>query len=318
MQSSKQGRNESRGFCPSRRAVIVSLIICLLLVLVMLGRESLDALDTNPLFTHSNELSLQAPEWLGFDVTLKSPAAIPIRGVKSDAKLLDERKKLSYEGEGEPEHIGGFKKNDSQSFEPQLWTWMINILRVSSLIDVGCGVGISTKWFLDNGVNVTCVEGSPSAVQNSLVPERVVEHDYTQGPWWDSDKIYDAVWSCEFLEHVDPQHIANYMATFSRARMVFATHAIWGGWHHVVIRETWWWVQIFKDYGFEYMPELTKKSKDVITKEGGSYFRRRGMVYRNLRYPWKTDFESVYFHARRDWSNIGLPPSQAKKRVVSE
>jgi len=60
---------------------------------------------------------------------------------------------------------------------------MINILGVSSVIDVGCGVGVSSKWFLDNGVNVTCVEGSPSGVQNSLVPEIVVEHDYSKGPW---------------------------------------------------------------------------------------------------------------------------------------
>jgi len=68
---------------------------------------------------------------------------------------------------------------------------MVNILGVSSMIDVGCGRGISTKWFLDNGVDSICVEGSPSAVKSSTIPGHVIEHDYTKGPWWDHTKVYD-------------------------------------------------------------------------------------------------------------------------------
>jgi len=288
--------------------------ILLALFLINVGSWSVKAVDESPVTLDTTKPVLTQPnKWLGYDVSLNSPAPVPIRGVKTDQSLLEKREKLGYQGKGEPEHVGGFLKNDSNSFEPQLWTWMINILGVSSLIDVGCGVGVSSKWFLDNGVNVTCVEGSPSGVRDSLVPEIVVEHDYSKGPWWDSNMTYDAAWSCEFLEHIDVDCVANYMATFSRARLVFASHAIWGGWHHVAIRETWWWVQLFKDYGFEYMPQLTDLSRKVISKSGMSYFRHQGMVFRNLRFSWKTDFEMVYFAGKKDWKNFGIQPGRAGK-----
>jgi len=113
---------------------------------------------------------------------LTSPPPRSIRGVEVNKTLLEERKRYQYQGEGEPEHVGGFKYNDTDTFDPLLWTWMVNVLAVSSLIDVGCGVGVSTRWFLDHGVDATCVEGSPSGVNRSLVPENVIEHDYSLGP----------------------------------------------------------------------------------------------------------------------------------------
>ena len=36
---------------------------------------------------------------------------------------------------------------------------MVDNFGVKSVIDVGCGRGISTKWFLDRKLDVLCVEG---------------------------------------------------------------------------------------------------------------------------------------------------------------
>ena len=50
-------------------------------------------------------------------------------------------------------------------------------------------------------VRGTCVEGSHDAVMNSIVPnkeERVVEHDFSRGPWW-PDRTVDAAWAVEFV-----------------------------------------------------------------------------------------------------------------------
>jgi len=44
-----------------------------------------------------------------------------------------------------------------------------------------------------------------------------------------------------------------------------------------------------------------------------SYFRHQGMVFRNLRFPWKTDFEMVYFAGKKDWKNFGIPAGTAGK-----
>jgi len=232
--------------------------------------------------------------WPGYDVNKRSPLPLPIRGVEEDYKLRHERKIKGYMGGGEPEHVGGFLKNDPKSFEPVLWTWMVDVLGAWSMIDVGCGRGISTKWFLDKGLDVTCVEGSPSGVETTEVPGKVIEHDYTKGPWWDHEKTWDFAWSCEFLEHMDVEYVDNYMATFARARLIFATHSTWGGWHHATIREMWWWIELFRDYGFEFMPQLTMVTRRLIEREDISYYRHHGMVFRNLRIPWKKEFEKTY------------------------
>ena len=72
---------------------------------------------------------------------------------------------------------------------------MVEWLGVKSIVDVGCGRGISTSWFALHGLHsVTCVEGSHDAVTKSLLPGlmkkiskttklELVEHDFSRGPW---------------------------------------------------------------------------------------------------------------------------------------
>lgn len=78
------------------------------------------------------------------------------------------------------------------------------VLGIHSILDVGCGRGISTSWFIMNGMDTLCVEGSHDAYLNSVLPDKdkqMVEHDFSRGPYWPA-KTYDAVWCVEFLEHV--------------------------------------------------------------------------------------------------------------------
>ena len=53
------------------------------------------------------------------------------------------------------------------------------------MLDVGCGKGVSTSWFVTHELDfVQCVEGSHDAVTQSIVPnskEHVVEHDFSRG-----------------------------------------------------------------------------------------------------------------------------------------
>ena len=69
------------------------------------------------------------------------------------------------------------------------------------MLDVGCGKGISTSWFIMHGLDfVQCVEGSHDAVSESIIPnseKHVVEHDFPRGPWW-PDRTVDVPWAFEF------------------------------------------------------------------------------------------------------------------------
>ena len=148
-----------------------------------------------------------------------------------------------------------------------LWNWMQKVLNVRSMVDVGCGRGISTKWFLDHGSEVLCVEGSHDAVEQSLLPRSViVEHDFSRGPWW-PNATYDLAWSVEFLEHVGRHYAQNYMPIFRRSALAFVTHSTWGGWHHVEVHNEWWWKARFAAQGFQYSPELTKAARAQARKK---------------------------------------------------
>jgi SAM-dependent methyltransferase len=112
-----------------------------------------------------------------------------------------------YGGIGDKQHLGGFTDLDHHGVSPAAWKWMVKYVGVHSVLDVGCGRGISTSWFYFHGVDVLCVEGSHDAVERTVLPDKnlVVEHDFSRGPWW-PEKTYDAVWCVEFLEHVREQY----------------------------------------------------------------------------------------------------------------
>eukprot|EP00957_Ditylum_brightwellii_P092498 7044000-Ditylum_brightwellii.AAC.1 len=71
---------------------------------------------------------------------------------------------------------------------------MIEKLGIKSFLDIGCGRGFSTSWFVLHGVDAMCAEGSHDAIERTIIPEpdkRLVEHDFSRGPWW-PEKTYDA------------------------------------------------------------------------------------------------------------------------------
>ena len=138
---------------------------------------------------------------------------------------------------------------------------MLGILGVRSVLDIGCGRGISTSYFLEKGARVLCLEGSHDAVLNSFLPlDKIVEHDFTRGPYW-PQQTFDACWCVEFLEHVSRHYIKNYMPSFHKCAIVFTTRSEWGGYHHVEVHPEWWWIARFHSQGFIYDASLTAATK---------------------------------------------------------
>eukprot|EP00747_Dinoflagellata_sp_TGD_P212059 gnl/TRDRNA2_/TRDRNA2_85194_c0_seq3.p1 gnl/TRDRNA2_/TRDRNA2_85194_c0~~gnl/TRDRNA2_/TRDRNA2_85194_c0_seq3.p1 ORF type:complete len:350 (+),score=50.63 gnl/TRDRNA2_/TRDRNA2_85194_c0_seq3:74-1123(+) len=185
-----------------------------------------------------------------------------------------------YGGTGDPPHLGGWIMNDTDTQSPRLWDWMINELNIHSVIDVGCGRGISTKYFLDSGLDARCVEGSKDAVKNAVIPQELIHvHDYAKGAFV-PNKTVDAAWSIEFLEHVGRQYMPNYMETFKKAALIFVSHSLWGGYHHVEVHDQWWWKARMAAQGFIYSDELTQLAhkeahdgRELIQLPGGGVKR---------------------------------------------
>jgi hypothetical protein len=170
-----------------------------------------------------------------------------------------------YGGEIDKPHLGGFTEIDINGLSPAVWTYMVQTIGIKSVLDVGCGRGISTTWFLMHNVDALCIEGSHDAYLRSMLPDKstqMVEHDFTRGPYW-PEKTYDAVWSVEFLEHVGRNYMKNYIPSFRKAALLFATRSKFGGWHHVEVHEEEWWILKLELHGFKYSPELTSKIRQI-------------------------------------------------------
>jgi Methyltransferase domain len=147
---------------------------------------------------------------------------------------------------------------------------MITDLGVHSVIDVGCGYGISFSWLDLHGCDVICLEGSHDAVVNNMLPDipnQVIVHDFSRGPFW-SGKTYDAMWSVEFLEHVGFQYHFNYIAAFRKAAILFVTSSRWGGWHHVEVHSDEWWIHKHESYDFRFDQNLSNKASEIVKTEG--------------------------------------------------
>jgi len=259
--------------------------------------------------------------------SIKSASNHPSDDAKKilDQHALDQLKQkreenVKYGGADiDPEHLGGFVTNDSDTYERELWEWFIDLFNVSSILDVGCGMGYSTAFFKNHlqhkwrgQENVLCVEGSKDAVDQSLVPSLTVHHDYTKGPWW-PDQTFDMVWSAEFLEHVDEEYMINYMSTFKKAKFILVTHSIWGGWHHSCVHESPWWIAHFEAFGFQYQTKLTEMARDhcpmvknrlkysyhKVTPEGHrgmSHFHFHGLIFVNRLFLHRlTPFDEAFF-----------------------
>lgn len=202
--------------------------------------------------------------------------AVALPSVRISAKESVKIDRKIYGGEGDKAHLGGFTSFDPHGVSPTLWKHMVEWLGVKSLLDVGCGIGTSTAWFVTHGLEfVQCVEGSHDAVTKSLLPklpqwkkEMIVEHDFSRGPWW-PDRTVDVVWSVEFLEHVGRNFQHNYFTAFRKAALIFVTHSNWGGWHHVEVHDEKWWRARMEMMGFIYSEDLTEEmtGKASLDKE---------------------------------------------------
>lgn len=183
-------------------------------------------------------------------------------------------------------HLGGYVigKPAPGTWCPEIWDWSMDTLGVSSMLDIGCGLGYVMQYYAGRGKQVLGVDGSPSAIAQHLMSERVVQHDYTKGAWQPAE-TYDMIWSSEFLEHVEEQYLPHFMDTFKMAKhYIFVTFAVPGqqGHHHVNLQYADYWIAHFAEIGFTYEAELTAHARALLPEKGlqGMQFRDKGLVFK--------------------------------------
>jgi hypothetical protein len=119
------------------------------------------------------------------DLPLQDAVALPSIRVVDEKEIKREGHTGNYYGgKGDKPHLGGFANNnvDMDGVSPATWKFMIERHGIKSMLDVGCGRGVSTSWFHMHGADAQCVEGSHDAWEQSLIPNEIrTEHDFSRG-----------------------------------------------------------------------------------------------------------------------------------------
>ena len=253
---------------PFSRFQVIMLILCALsLHRISLGPELLSG-SRNAEYDQPGSSSGQHPSYIN-PLSIPEGKAQNLPSVRVEDEGVDRK---IYGGKGDKKHLGGFTDIDLHGISPATWAHAVTNWTVQSVLDVGCGRGISTSWFATHGLRTECVEGSHDAIEQSMVPDKSIltEHDFSRGPWWPG-KTFDMVWSVEFLEHVNLHNHFNYISTFRKAAIILVTSSRWGGWHHVEVHKDDWWIRKYESYGFRYDEKLTKEIRQIAVKEKGKF-----------------------------------------------
>ena len=89
------------------------------------------------------------------------------------------------------------------ALEPRLlWDAVIGRFAPKSLLDVGCGVGRTLDYFLDQGIDAFGIEASTLAIRHARHPERIEQLDLRNGAFRHARAPFDVVWCYEVAEHL--------------------------------------------------------------------------------------------------------------------
>lgn len=131
---------------------------------------------------------------------------------------------------------------------------VIDHLRPTSVVDVGCGVGTWLRVFLDAGITDVCgIDGDHVRRDALLFPERAfVAADLAHGV--SLDRTFDLAVSVEVAEHIEAEHAGAFVGSLvALAPAVLFSAAIphQGGADHINERWQSYWASIFASYGYQ-------------------------------------------------------------------
>lgn len=177
-----------------------------------------------------------------------------------------------------PDHLGGHKNRTH--LDHGVLDFMIKNFNVKTMLDIGCGPGGMVSLAREKGIDAYGIDGDFVVDRPGVNNEWVTIHDYQQGPS-PFDKNVDMIWSCEFVEHVYEQFIPNYMYDFQRGNFVVMTYSPKNGYHHVNVKNEQYWIDTFKNYGFQYDANMTRQIKEVSTMNAKGKYSKKQFVKNN-------------------------------------
>ena len=146
---------------------------------------------------------------------------------------------------------------------------VIEELKPTSVLDVGCGVGKSLEYFSNLDIDTIGIENSPIAISKSSVKEKIIKYNLKHQ--FNLNRSFDLVWCFEVIEHIHPDYEKAFLHNLIRHSnkiLISAAQPGQGGHGHFNEQEPEYWVQKFKKLGYSYNEKFSAKVK--ATKDNHS------------------------------------------------
>lgn len=150
--------------------------------------------------------------------------------------------------------------NSCSLFPEQLLNNVINYIKPMSVLDVGCGTGISLNYFLSKNIKCIGIEGSDIAIKKSDNPKNIIKHNLNDSI--KLDQKFNLVWCFEVAEHIHPKFVNNFVSILtnhSNIILMSAAHPGQGGTGHFNEQPREYWISLLKKSGYTHDNELCKK-----------------------------------------------------------
>jgi len=152
---------------------------------------------------------------------------------------------------------------------------IIQLVKPTSVLDVGCGTGKTLAYFHSRGVDVFGVEGSRLAIQHSETPRLVSRLDVRYP--FNLGRVFDLVWCFEVAEHIGPKWTDNFVDSLVRHSRVVAISAAppgQGGEGHFNEQPQEYWQRKFSDRGYTLHAKWT-----AALQETDEFYSKNMMVF---------------------------------------
>lgn len=141
---------------------------------------------------------------------------------------------------------------------------IIELVRPRTVVDVGCGTGLTLCQFLEMGVAPVGIEASRAAIRASRHPELIRRHDLRRA--LDLGRRFELVWCFEVAEHIHPRYVDIFVGSLCRHSDTVTLSAAppgQGGEGHFNEQPQSYWELQFEKQGYRLHPEWTEQMKAV-------------------------------------------------------
>jgi hypothetical protein len=177
----------------------------------------------------------------------------------------------------EQAHLGGnVKEGDPYSFCPRVWNYIIERFCISSMMDLGSGIGNAAHFFFTKNIKTVAIDGLAQNMSNASYP--TICHDLTRGPV--ITKV-DLVHCQEVVEHIEERYLDNLLTSLTCGRVILLSHALPGAdsHHHVNNQPMEYWVKHISGRGYNLLMEDTNRIREMAAQDRAIYIQNTGLLF---------------------------------------